>query len=60
MMISEYTEGMRNAKVLKMERGHYIVMVWDADREIDEHKTFDNLDSAEDFAENWVLKHVPL
>jgi hypothetical protein len=58
MIISEYTEGVRNAKVMKMESGGYLVLLWDADREIDEHKSFNNLETAEDYAENWVLKYV--
>ena len=58
MMISEYTEGMRNAKVMKMANGQYFVLIWDANREIDEQKSFNNLEAAEDFAENWVLNYV--
>jgi len=48
----------RNAKVMKMENGQYTVLIWDAAREIDDHRMFTSLEVAEDFAENWVLKHV--
>ena len=58
MIISEYTEGVRNAKVMKMENGQYTVLIWDAAREIDDHRMFTSLEVAEDFAENWVLQHV--
>lgn len=58
MILSEYTEGLRNAKIMKMENGEYLVLLWDAAREIDEHKSFVNLETAENYAENWVLKYV--
>lgn len=58
MIISEYTEGNRNAKVLKMNKGGFLVLLWDANREIDEHTTFYDLELAEDFAEDWVMKYV--
>jgi hypothetical protein len=58
MIISEYTEGLRNAKIMKMGNGEYLVLLWDAAREIDEHKSFNNLETAEDYAENWVLRYV--
>lgn len=60
MIISEYTEGNRNAKVLKMNKGGFLVLLWDANREIDEHTTFHDLELAEDFAEDWVMKYVTI
>jgi hypothetical protein len=60
MIISEYTEGMRNSRVMKMANGDYLVLIWDAISEIDEHRSFKNLEEAEIFAEDWVLKNVSI
>ena len=60
MIISEYTEGCRNAKIVKMNKGDFLVLLWDANLDIDEHTTFHDLELAENFAEDWVMKYVAL
>lgn len=54
-MISEYTEGMRNARVFNMENGNYQVLFWDGNQQEEHFCSFPNQDLAEIAAEDWVL-----
>jgi len=55
-MISDYTEGMLNARVYKTANGRYMVVFWDGNTQEDFAKSYDTLEHAEDAAEDWVLK----
>lgn len=55
-MLSEYTDNVnRCARVYKFDR-EYRVNFWDANMEIDDWKTYNNEDVADDAAEDWVVK----
>jgi hypothetical protein len=56
LILSEYQEGLRNARVYKTQRGEYGVIVYDAEEDREEFKTFVTEDSAEEYAEDWVLR----
>jgi len=55
-IISNYQEGTRNAKVYKNANGDFAVIVFDAEDDYNGYETFTNINSAEDFAEDWVLR----
>lgn len=55
-IISNYQHGTRNAKVYKTETG-YGVLMFEAETDYNAFNSFTNIDSAEDFAEDWVVKH---
>ena len=56
MMLSEYTDEVnRCARVFKMN-GVYQVNFWDANMEIDDWKSYQSEDDADDAAEDWVVK----
>jgi hypothetical protein len=55
-ILSNYQEGTRNAKVYKTATGEYGVIVYDANDDFNGFESFHNIDDAEDFAEDWVLK----
>jgi hypothetical protein len=55
-ILSNYQEGTRNAKVYKNANGEYGVIVFDAQDDYNGYESFRNVDEAEDFAEDWVLK----
>lgn len=54
-IISDYQQGTRNAKVYKTTSGEYGVIVYDAETDYNGFDSFDIVDDAEDFAEDWVL-----
>ena len=55
-MLSEYTDEVnRCARVFKMN-GVYQVNFWDANMEIDDWKSYQSEDDADDAAEDWVVK----
>jgi hypothetical protein len=54
-IISEYTEGTRNARVYRTANGEYGVLLFDAQDDYNEFKSFPTIDEAEDVAEDWVL-----
>lgn len=54
-IISEYQERTRNAKVYKNTDGSFGVIVYDAGDDYNGYESFDNIDDAEDFAEDWVM-----
>ncbi len=54
-IISDYQEGTRNAKVYKDNSGRFSVIVYDSVDDYNGYESFDNIDDAEDFAEDWVL-----
>lgn len=56
-LLSEYTDDVnRCARVYNLGKGLYQVNFWDASAEIDDWVTFDTLESAENTAEDWLLK----
>lgn len=55
-MISEYQYKTRNARVYLTDRGDYHVILYDADFDYNGFHAFKNLNSAEDYAESWVLQ----
>ena len=55
-IISNYQQGTRNAKVYKTETG-YGVILFEAETDYNEFSSFTDIDSAEDFAEDWVVKN---
>jgi hypothetical protein len=55
-IISNYQEGTRNAKVYKNANGDFAVIVFDAENDYNGYESFHNIDDAEDFAEDWVLR----
>lgn len=59
-VISEYQEGTRNARVYRTQNGEYGVVVFEAESDYEEFKSFITLDTAEDYAEDWVTRNVPI
>jgi hypothetical protein len=55
-VLSEYQEGLRNAKVYRTNNNKYGVIAYDANLDIERFYCFDTEQIAEDFAEDWVLK----
>lgn len=55
-MISDYTEGMLNARVYKTAKNNYMVVFWDGNTQEDFATIYETLEQAEDAAEDWVLK----
>jgi hypothetical protein len=55
-ILSEYQEGTRNARVYKTASGDYGVIVFDADTDYNGFDSFSDINTAEDFAEDWVLR----
>jgi hypothetical protein len=55
-VLSEYQEGLRNAKIYRSNNNKYGVIVFDANLEHEGFYCFDTEQVAEDFAEDWVLK----
>jgi hypothetical protein len=55
-ILSNYQEGTRNAKVYKDASGSYSVIVFDAQDDYNGYESFPDINAAEDFAEDWVLK----
>jgi hypothetical protein len=56
ILISEYQNKSRNARVYKTDRGDYHIIMYDADYDYNGFHAFMNLDNAEDYAESWVLQ----
>lgn len=56
LILSEFQEGLRNARVYKTQRGEYGVIVYDADDDREEFRSFTTEDAAEEFAEDWVMR----
>jgi hypothetical protein len=59
-ILSEYQNGLRNARVYKTKNGEYGVVVYDANDDTEGYKSFWSIDQAEDFAEGWVVRYVTL
>jgi hypothetical protein len=55
-ILSDFQEGTRNAKVYKTANGDYGVIVYDADTDYNGFDSFNDITTAEDFAEDWVLR----
>ena len=59
-ILSEFQEGTRNAKVYKTANGDYGVIVYDAQDDFNGFDSFDVLELAENFAEDWVTGNVSI
>jgi hypothetical protein len=59
-ILSEYQNGLRNAKVYKTTGGDYGVIVYDANDDYNGFQSFNNEEDAEIFAEDWVLNDVAI
>jgi hypothetical protein len=59
-ILSEYQEGTRNARIYKTQNGDYGVVVYDSQDDYNGFDSFDFLETAENFAEDWVNKDVPI
>lgn len=59
-ILSEYQNGTRNARVYKTTSGDYGVVYYDAQDDFNGFESFQFLEKAEDFAEDWVLGHVAI
>ena len=57
-IISDHQQGSRNAKVYKTFNGGYGVVVFDAETDYNGFQSFDSIDLAEDYAEDWVLRET--
>jgi hypothetical protein len=56
-IISEYQEGTRNARVYRTTSGDYGVLLFDAETDFNDFKSFHTIDDAENAAEDWVMGH---
>ena len=59
-ILSNYQEGLRNAKVYKTQPGDYGVVVFDGNDGSEFFKSFPTEQDAEDFAEDWVTGNVAI
>jgi hypothetical protein len=57
-IISNHQEGSRNAKIYKTANGEYGVVIFDAETDYNGFESFNSIDLAEDFAEDWVLRET--
>ena len=60
LTLSEYQEGLRNARVYLTQNGQFGVVVYDAETDHEEFRSFDTENDADDFAEDWVTRNVPI
>jgi hypothetical protein len=56
IILSNYQEGSRNAKVYRTANGEYGVIVFDAEDDYNAFDSFATEELAEEFAEDWVLR----
>jgi hypothetical protein len=54
-ILSEYQDGTRNARVYRTANGEYGVLLFDAQDDYNEFRSYPTIDEAEDVAEDWVL-----
>lgn len=59
-ILSEYQEGTRNARVYKTASGEYGVLIYNAEDDFNGFNSFQFLEQAEDFAEDWVTGNVSI
>ena len=59
-ILSEFQEGTRNARVYKTANGDYGVVVYDAQDDFNAFESFEVIELAENFAEDWVTGHVSI
>lgn len=59
-ILSEYQEGTRNARVYKTASGEYGVVIYNAEDDFNGFNSFQFLEQAEDFAEDWVTGNVSI
>jgi hypothetical protein len=58
-ILSEYQDGTRNSRVYQTANGDYGVLLFDAEDDYNEFRSYTTIDEAENVAENWVL-HEPI
>lgn len=58
--LSEYQNGLRNARVYLTQSKDFGVVVFDAETDYEAFKSFTTEQDAEDFAEDWVIGHVSI
>jgi hypothetical protein len=58
-ILSEHQNGDRNARVYKTASGKYGVLMFDASTDFNQFMDYENIDKAEDAAEDWVLGYDP-
>lgn len=56
-VVSNYQEGSRNAKIYRMPKGEWGVIVFDAQDDYNGFASFVSEEQAEIFAEDWVTKN---
>lgn len=56
-ILSNYQDGLRNARVYKTQTGDYGVVVFDGNTDFEAFKSFPSEEAAENFAEDWVTGH---
>ena len=60
IILSEYQDGTRNARVYKTASGEYGVITFDATDDYNGFESFPLEEDAEVYAEDWVTKHVSI
>lgn len=59
-ILSEYQQGTRNSRVYKTSNGEYGVIVFDAQDDFNGFNSFEFLEQAENYAEDWVTGNVSI
>ena len=59
-ILSNYQEGLRNARVYRTQTGDWGVVVFDASTDFEAFKSFTSEEGAENFAEDWVTGNVAI
>jgi hypothetical protein len=57
-ILSNYQEGLRNAKVYKTTNGNFGVVVYDANDDFNGFESFEEIHAAETYAQNWVARSL--
>jgi len=55
-IISNYQDGTRNAKVYRDSSKRFCVLIYDAFDDYNGYESFEDLDIAERFAEDWIMR----
>jgi len=59
-IVSEYQQGTRNSRVYKTANGDYGVLTYDAQDDFNGFESFDHIELAENYAEDWVTRNVAI
>lgn len=60
IILSEFQDGTRNARVYQTTNGEYGVVTFDASDDYNGFAVFDLEEDAEIYAEDWVTGHEPI